>query len=174
MSVEAEKAYAMVLDDDADDMAMTGYRKLKEAVRDRRRTVDELEAKLAAMGVTSPVEHLKRVDEVRALMNADDVDDRYQARSKVKLALNDMIETMTFGEKGSVLVMLVDRARIFTLNRAGKVGSDLDMRTMFADELNSDGRFGPVTVRTGGVTTVENELTPEQEAGLAGYIRRVA
>lgn len=166
------KAWAMVLDDEDDDNAAAGYRTIKDAVRTAKGKITELEGQLAdASGAVSPEQHLKRVDEVRALMNSDDEDERYQARAKVKIALNTLIEKATFGLKGHATFVLVDRARLFSVTRDGSISTDLDLRQMFSDGL-VDGRFGPVTVTVGGVSRIENELTPEQDASLEGYLRR--
>ncbi|GAA0452683.1 MULTISPECIES: recombinase family protein [Sphingomonas] len=166
------KAYALALEDDEDDNAQAGYRRIKQTVKDAKAAISALEERLAAAsGAVSPEQHLKRVDEVRALMNSDDPDERYQARAKVKLALNDLVAKMTFGLKDRVSVLLVDQARLFSIKRDGSIGEDLDLRAMFPGEL-VNGRFGPSTTRFEGGTTVNNELSPEQEAGLAGYLRR--
>jgi len=166
------KANAFALEDDDDENAADEYRKLRQVVKDAKSSIAKLESNLAdASGAVSPEQHLKRVDEVRLLMNADDADERYQARSKVKLALNDLIAKMVFGRKGYVGVTLVDNASRFSLDRSGAIGEDLDFRTLHPGEL-VDGRFGPVTRTIGGVSTVENALTPEQDAALTSYVRR--
>lgn len=170
-----KRAYSMILEDDSDDFAADQYRTIRKAVTDRKAMLASLQDKLAdALAATDPVEHLRRVDEVRGMMNSDDQDERYQARAKVKLALNDLIDTLTFGLKGHVGVMLVDRARLFSMDRNGMIITDHDLRSMFPQELDADGRFGPVTVIEGGVERVANELTAGQEGALAGYLRRQA
>lgn len=168
------KAYAIALEDDEDENAMAGYRKLKDIVKTAKATIARLEGELAdASGAVSPEQHLKRVDEVRALMDSDDEDERYQARAKVKAALNSLIAKATFGLKNHASFLLVDQARLFSVKRDGSIGEDLDLRAMFPGEL-INGRFGPSTTTFEGKSTTNNELSPEQEAGLQGYLRRQA
>ncbi len=139
----------------------------------------------AAKGKVSPAEHLKRVAEVRALMWSDDADEQFQARSRIKAALGDLIDKISFHPAtGLVSVLLVDRARLFSiagavsLPRGGnlkkhadieppRIVSDLDLTTMGAGP-----GYGVVTIREGGQKRTENDLSPEQHAASAAYIRR--
>lgn len=165
--------WAMVEEDADDSNARTRYRTLKHEVRTLKAKVTDAELAVAeAKGGVEPGEHLRRVAEVRELLETDDVDLRYQARSRVKMALIDLIENMTFGQKGLVSVLLVDRMRRIGLRRDGSLIDDLNLRKMFAGELGDDGRFGPVTIREGGAKWIENVLTTEQEEAAQGYLRR--
>lgn len=159
------------------------------------------EALATAKGKVSPAEHLRRVAEVRALMWSDDPDERFQARSRVKQALGELIDKITFHPAtGMVSVLLVDRSRLFSiagaecLPRGGnlkkhadiqppRIVSDIDLMAMgggpgygkvttYEDAtLGIDGD-GVAVLVSGRVVKVENDLTPEQHAASAAYARR--
>jgi len=168
-------AWTMVEEDADDTNARTRYRTLKHEVRAFKAKIEDAEVALReAQGGVEPGEHLRRVAEVRELLDSHDPDLRYQARSRVKLALNDLIERMTFGEKGFASVLLVDRMRWIGLRRDGSLVDDLNMRKMFGPGMSEGDRFGPVTVRANGESRIENQLSPEQDAAVAGYLRREA
>lgn len=155
-----------------------------EAARD---ALMEAENRLAeAKGRVSPTEHLRRVGEVRSLMWSDDQDVKFQARSKVKAALGDVIERITFHPiTGNVSVMLVDRVRFFAIDHAGKVIDDMDLT-----KLGGGPGYGKVTtienatlavdengdhiLVSGDVTAVANDLNSDQEAASLAYMRRKA
>ncbi|MDD1452680.1 recombinase family protein [Sphingomonas sp. H160509] len=157
---------------------------------DAKEALDQAEAALSsARGAVSPAEHLKRVGEVRELMNADDPDIRFQARSRVKAALGALIDKITFHPAtGIVSVLVVDRARLFSIAnatcqpRGGNLRknavepqpyilSDLDFTAMGAGP-----GYGKVTTIEGGTRkeTVSNDLDADQIAASKGYVRRKA
>lgn len=109
----------------------------------------------AARGAVSPHEHVRRVSEVRALMAAEDPDVRFDARSKIKAALGDVIESMRFmPESGQVRVRLIDGMRSFVITHKGEVLHDFD----FSKDDGDDYRY------------IED---PEERERRLSYARRV-
>lgn len=92
-------------------------------------TVEKAQEELAAArGKVSPAEHIRRVSEVRAMMWAEDEDERFEARRKIKEALGDVIETMKFDpENGNVWVDLKEGAAVFTICPDGEIKHDFDL-----------------------------------------------
>lgn len=160
-------------------------------LEDAKAALADAEAKVAsARGKVSPAEHIKRVAEVRALMWSEDADEAFQARSRVKAALADLIESIKFHPAtGNVSVMIVDRVRRFTIANATNIprGGNLrknaeKMVSYILDDidLSKVGDVGPgygaVTITQGGTGTVrvENDLGPDQQAASKAYQRRKA
>jgi DNA invertase Pin-like site-specific DNA recombinase len=115
-------------DDPEDEMAKALYRKRRDEFKAATVEVEHLEGEVAKLrGAVSPQEHLKRVSEVRAMMHDDDPDTRYKARQRVKLALNDLVEAITFnGRKKRWVLAIRDHARMITFNMDGTKGLDVD------------------------------------------------
>jgi hypothetical protein len=155
-----------------DQMASERYAVRTKELADAESKLVDAEAELARLrGATSPEEHLLRVAEVRTLVDSDDDEERYQARSRVKSALNDVIESIIFRpDTGNVRVMLVDRIRMLTISPEGEMIGDHDLMAMFPGHTGPG--YGPVYTRLGGVTTVSNELDPGQKEASHAYIRR--
>lgn len=126
-------AMAMVEDDPDDELAVARYRQLRGEARDADKALKAAKKALAAArGAVSPAEHVRRVDEVRALLASPDEAERYEARSRIKLALNDIIETVTFsGKKRRAVVILKGSVRSFVIDSAGNVGGDIE----FTDQV---------------------------------------
>lgn len=160
-------------DDDPDLRVRWRTRKTElQALRDR---LQDAEQRLSeARGATSPAEHLRRVAEVRDLMMADDPEIRFQARSRVKAALGDIIEQITFyPSTGNVGVRLVDGLRRFTISHAGEIVDDLDFATTHPDDVGPG--FGVLISRhPDGTVTRSNELDAHQHAASAAYAARHA
>lgn len=86
---------------------------------------DELES---ARGKVPPAEHIRRVSEVRSMMWAEDEDERFEARRKIKEALGGVIETMAFDpESGNIRVLLNDGVAVFTITADGVIKHDFDL-----------------------------------------------
>ncbi len=116
--------------DDAD--AHQRFRLRRDEHKSAKAEVARLEEQLAALrGAVSPQEHLKRVSEVRAMMHADDADERYKARQRVKLALNDLVEVIRFdGRRKRWTLALVDHVRMATFGMDGVKSMDVDWTTL--------------------------------------------
>lgn len=157
-----------------DDMATERYAVRKTELTTAQTFLTDAETELAQRkGASTPDEHLRRVAEIRALVDSDDDDERYRARTLVKSALHDVIESITFNdENGKIAVMLVDRLRLFVLSPAGEVLHDADFQTMFPGEVGPG--YGKVTTRYGGKVTVQNDLDADQQAASLAYVRRTA
>lgn len=83
--------------EDGDALASGRYRVLQGKLEDALRKLEEADAALQeARGSVSPDEHLKRVSEVRELIESEDPEIRFQARRRVKSALHDLITAMVF------------------------------------------------------------------------------
>lgn len=165
----------------------------KDRLAQRNAELSEAKARLAsaesrlaeAKGKVSPAEHLRRVAEVRALMWSDDADEQFQARQRIKAALGDLIDKITFHPAtGLVSVLLVDRARLFTIDGAASIERGGNLRknaerlvpTIVSDldltKLGAGPGYGTVEVREGGTVRTENDLSPKQHAASAAYARR--
>lgn len=137
-------------DDPDDDMAKALYRKRRDELKAAKVEVERLEGEVAALrGAVSPTEHLRRVSEVRAMMQADDPDERYKARQRVKLALNDLVEVIRFdGRRKRWMLALVDHVRMVTFGMDGSKTLDVDW------------------------TTLRPEWVERNDSAIAGYFRR--
>ncbi len=169
---EIGERMARVLDmvESGDDVATARYRALRIEHDSAKASLADAEKVLAEKrGAADANAHTLRVKEVREQMSSSDLDERFQARLRVKTALAEIIEEMTFSPRDkSILVILRDRIRMFVIDD-GKIKHDMD----FADHpARHNGRHGEVTVTSGGVAAIENVLAPEHEAVVDGYIRR--
>lgn len=105
---EGHEAYA-----DADNA-------LKRAKAD---LVKAQEALSEAKGRVTPGEHIVRVTEVRAKMESEDADERYETRSLVKAAFQNVIDRIVFDPKsGLVTVSLVQGLGAMHILPNGQVG----------------------------------------------------
>lgn len=121
-------AYAEREDDPDSELATARYRQRRDELKTAREAVKRLEGEVATLrGAVSPAAHIARVADVRAMMNSEDADERYKARSSVKLALNDLVEGIGFdGRKQRWTLSLTTGARRITFSRDGTIGFDLD------------------------------------------------
>jgi len=120
-----ERAMELIEADPADELAMQRYRHHKEQAQIAKTAVKEAENLLAeARGQVTPAEHIKRVAEVRDMLADSNAERRYQARLRVKLALNDLIETIAFSNRTErVWVRLVGSVRHMAFDLTGnKIG----------------------------------------------------
>jgi len=125
---QQQVAYAAMEDDAADELAVSTYRARRDAVKEARAELERLRAELTAVaGAVSPQEHLARVADVRAMLNAGEDEMRYQARARVKRALNDIVLDVQFsGRKRRISVALIGGARTMAFDLVGSVGIDID------------------------------------------------
>lgn len=124
-----QEASMQMLEDDADDeLAQQRYRQHRAAMKATRAALEVAGERLAdARGKVSPAEHIKRVGEVRAMLDHADPDQRYQARLRVKLALNDLIEWVSFNDrKRRFVVKLTGGIRHISFDLQGGKGDDLE------------------------------------------------
>ena len=148
------------------------YQQRERDVAAARERLAEAELRLeVARGKVSPADHLRRVAEVRELMWDDDPEIRFQARSRVKRALSDVIESIKFHcVTGNVTVVLVDRLRVFSLSHSGVIISDLKLDEILPSQVGP--QYGKVTVRRAGGVSYSNDLSDDQKSASAAYISR--
>lgn len=139
-----------VASDAVRDRLVKRQRELSLAQKTVEQAQDDLEA---ARGKVSPSEHIRRVSEVRAMMWAEDEEERFEARRKIKEALGDVIETMKFDpETGNIFVNIKDGAAVFTIGPDGDIFRDFDL-TKDTDDFHHIG-------------------DPQERATMAAYARR--
>jgi DNA invertase Pin-like site-specific DNA recombinase len=96
------------------------------------------EAHAELRGKVSPAEHVRRVAEVRSLMDSDDPEERFQARLRIKTALADIIETMTFHpDDRRVRVSLREGVRVLNIRHDGTVW-DFDLVRPSRERITND------------------------------------
>jgi hypothetical protein len=110
-------------EEDADDtFAADRYRTRRDEAKVAKQALETAEAALVeARGAVSPSEHVARVTEVRDMMNSADEETRYAARSRVKLALNDLIGRVVFSDDGNVTVDVKEGLRTVIVRQSGEV-----------------------------------------------------
>lgn len=111
----------LVLVEEGDPRAEAKYRALQRGYTDAERKLEEVKAELEeARGAVTPDEHLRRVAEVRELIDSEDSEIRFQARRRVKAALHDLISVMSFNpDAEQVDVRLVGRLGAMWIKRDG-------------------------------------------------------
>lgn len=171
--LKTKRARLLSLVEAGDDDAVALFAKRGRELKDAQEALEKAEETLAAArGAVSPAEHIRRVSEVRELMWDDDADVRFEARTKIKQALSDIIASITFHERtGHVGVLLVDYMRIFTISHAGEIIQDLDM----VDQLPGAFKGGVGKSEThspDGTVTVNNDLSTERQDAADAYVRR--
>ena len=120
--------------DGGDETERAIYTRAKEAEKAASANVEAIATKLAeARGATSPAEHIVRVSEVRDRMQSEDEEERYQARSLVKGALSELIDSMIFDpDTGRIGVTLAKRNGLLFI-RADGATSFLNMMKRDSD-----------------------------------------
>lgn len=175
--VETERKIELVLD----AIESGGGESAKARLGQRQRELEAATAALtlaqnelaSARGKVSPSEHIRRVSEVRTLMFDEDENVRFEARSRVKAALGDILDSVTFyPHTGNASVLLVDRMRMFTVSHDGQVTDDLDFMSLFPGEAGPG--YGAVKVVEDGVSRRENDLDHHQQAASRAYVQRLA
>jgi DNA invertase Pin-like site-specific DNA recombinase len=122
-------AYTAHEDDPDDDLAARRYRERRDEVKALKSRVTQLEEASANLGTAlTPQEHVKRVAEVRDLMDHPHEPTRYEARLRVKLAINDLFDHVVFsGRKNRFWVGIGSATRTVAFDRRdGSIGFDLD------------------------------------------------
>jgi DNA invertase Pin-like site-specific DNA recombinase len=169
---EISERMARLLDmvEAGDEVAGARYKARRVELDQAKAKLAEAEKVLAAKrGATDAAAHTLRVKEVRTQMSSADAAERFQARLRVKTALGEIIESITFSMKDkSVTVLLKDRVRMFVI-RDGEITRDFDWSDHPA---RHNGRHGEVRVLSGGVETIENRLEPEDVAAVDAYLER--
>lgn len=125
---QQDVAYAL-LEEDADDrLAANKYRERKAQANEAREASKQLADELADLrGAASPEQHIANILEVRTMLTNNNEEVRYQARSRVKLALNDLIAEIVFeARKKRFAVRLVDGIRVLSFDSSGSCGFDVD------------------------------------------------
>lgn len=181
----AKRVLAIITEDADDELAADQYTNIKLAMNDTKKALTEAqEAFSKAQGKVSPAEHVVRVGEVRARMESDDEQERYEARSLVKRAFADLIERITFHPATrNVSVMLVDRMRLFSISRTGELINDLDLTKMgggpgygkattYENATVAVDEDGNHAILSGDATAIANDLNGDQHMASAAYVRR--
>lgn len=138
-------AFSLLEEDPDDELAATRYRERKSQVKQARDAVSHIANKLANLrGAVSPEQHIANIREVRSLLITEDEPLRYQARARVKLALNDLIAGIVFeAGKKRFSVRLVDGIRVLAFDDVGRCGLDVDW--IESGYKSEDGRLLTVT-----------------------------
>lgn len=121
-------AFGLLEEDPDDILAATRYRERKTEAKQARDAVKQIADELTNLQrAVSPEEHIANIREVRSLLVSEDEGLRYQARSRVKLALNDLIASIVFeGRRKRFAVRLVDGVRVLAFGDLGSCGLDVD------------------------------------------------
>lgn len=106
-----------------DDLLVAEYEAASDDLKASKEGLTKAQEALAvARGAVSPSEHIKRVNEVRAMMDSDNFDERYEARFRVKAALHDVLENIWFyPDKGFARVDIVGGIAVFFIGHDGSV-----------------------------------------------------
>lgn len=117
-------AFGMVEEDPDDSHARTRYRTLKLEWKQAKADLQDAQSVLEqARGAVSPSEHLARVADVRDLMDARDDAVRDEARARVKMALNDLIERCVFdAQREQAAITLVGGVGLLLVAKDGRTG----------------------------------------------------
>lgn len=148
----ARAILAMVRKSPADGLLSAEYDDAATELSSSKDALTKAEKALAAArGRVSASEHVRRVTEVRKLMMSDDPDERYQARSRVKAALQELIDRVEFDHERNLVAVYL----------AAGIGLLLiypDQRVAFFELLH------PTRSRGG--------MTADHQALIAAYARR--
>ena len=128
-----------------DPLATERYAVRKKELASAEAVLLDAENELARLkGASSPEEHLRRVGEIRALVDGDDVEERYRARGLVKSALSELLDRMVFNPVNkSVGIFLKHGLGVMTIRADGeasfwnlhKIGRDVHGATQEEREL---------------------------------------
>jgi DNA invertase Pin-like site-specific DNA recombinase len=132
-----QRLVRMIRDLSDDDLVLEAeYAAASTGLKSLRADLEAAQERLAeARGRVSPAEHVRRVVEVRSLAYAVDPEERYQARSRIKAALQDVLDTLVFDpEKGTVTVNVVGGIAVMFIRP--------DASVAFFNLHRSDRKFG--------------------------------
>ncbi len=120
----SKKRLLVLISDGEDEEAHEAYAAADAFLKRAKADLAAAQEALAeAKGRVSPGEHVMRVAEVRAKLNSEDEDERYQMRSLVKAALQNVIDRIVFDPKsGMVTVSLVQGLGAMHILADGRVG----------------------------------------------------
>ncbi|RDE06807.1 recombinase family protein [Sphingomonas aracearum] len=120
----SKKRLLVLIADGEDEEAHDAYAAADAALKRVKADLTKAQEALAeAKGAVTPGEHVVRVAEVREKMESDDVDERFEARSLVKAAFQDVIDRIVFDPKnGMVIVSLVQGLGAMHILADGSVG----------------------------------------------------
>ena len=124
-------------EDEDDEDAKNEYRQAKDNYKKLDIVVKELSKKLmAARGKVSREEHAARITSVRADMSSSDEEVRIRARTAVRLAINELVEEMTFHRKAKRIgLKLLSGSRNITISADdGRVTFDIIPREINVPE----------------------------------------
>lgn len=153
IEVRVNRLLDMIEDGDSD--AQDRYRARREELVEAKGKLEKAEKELAeARGAVSPEEHVRRVSEVRSLLDSEDAELKYQARQRVKAALQDIITDMQFNP----VTKVVD---------VGLVGG------LGAVFINHNGSSQFVNMHKPGRRHSDGDYTPEVKAAIEATTRRI-
>ena len=120
----SKKRILAIIAGDDDEEAREAYAAADAALKRARADLAKAQETLSeAKGMVAPGEHVVRVAEVRCKMESEDVDERYETRSLVKAAFQNVIDRIVFDPKtGLVSVSLVQGLGAMHILPNGKVG----------------------------------------------------
>ena len=113
---KAKSTLDLLGEDDDDEYTKSVYREVRSEQKTIRLEIDHLSERITeAKGRVSPEEHTARIISLRAAMLSNDEDERFHARSTVRIAISELIREMRFHRKGPrVGLMLLNGARNIT------------------------------------------------------------
>lgn len=116
LQASAKRMFVAMGEQDAEDYEIAAYEAAKLNIKVVREELDAAQVELSsAKGRVTPAEHVLRVGEVRARIDSDDPDERYEARFLVKAALKQAVTEIVFDpEMGGAMATLVgDLGRLY-------------------------------------------------------------
>jgi DNA invertase Pin-like site-specific DNA recombinase len=151
---------------EADDADMEArYRLRRVELNSAKERLVDAETRLAeARGKTSPDEHLKRVAEVRSLMTSPDEETRFQARSRVKEALQDLIGSIQFdASTGTVWVELIRGIGTLMIQMGERYSRGTTKQPLFYERADT---------QRGNTDAAFRNATPEEKVTIKAYLAR--
>lgn len=164
----SKRILAAIGEDDGDDIGMEAYHASRERITKTKEELGEASSALAdAKGQASPAEHVVRVSELREQMQSDDEEERYQARSMVKLALANILDRIVFEpEDGTVWAELIRGLGMVMIPAPQPYARGPERPAMFYERADVQ--------RGNADAALRNASTSEKESIRAYMERRVA
>lgn len=136
---QAKSLLNLFIEDESDVLVGDEYR----AARSRLKSLKEQRAKLresldAAKKAATPENHFMRVEDMRRLIDSDDVDVRDEARITIKSALDDLVEAFDFSGCGRAVLRLRGGVRHIVVRKDGTIEADLPVFREHANERDPD------------------------------------